>query len=121
MFGIPQSHEAKQSMNGREADVSCRRSVLAIPFEIREKRQDFWWGQIRQVDFRHGALPERGDKTQKQHKTVAVTLDGVRAHSAKAGQVVGEVIAHYSAEQVGELSLHRCPPFRLRMGTTNSP
>src|SRR5208283_3650006 len=104
-----------------EPDVSCRCSVLAVPFEIGEKRKDFRWVQIRQVQYRHWAFPARGEKPQKQHKAVAVAVDGVRACSANTRQVVGEVIAHYGAKQVGELPLHRCPPFRVGLGTTSSP
>ena len=84
MLWVPRSHETKQGMNGGEPDVSCCCSVFTFLLQVREKRKDSRWVQILQVEFRHGSLAARREKTQKQHKAVAVTVDGVRAYPAKA-------------------------------------
>ena len=115
-FWIPRSHETKQGVNGGEPDVSCRRSVLAFPLEIGEKRKDSRWIQIRQVEFRHRALLAHGEKPQKQHKAVAVTVNGVRARSAKTRQVVGEVIAHYGCQAGWGVASSSLPPFQAWCG-----
>src|SRR5436309_8505817 len=121
MFWIPRSHETKKCMNGGESDVSCRNPVLALPLQVGEERQDSRWVQVREVEFRHRPIPACGEKPEKQHKAVAVAVDGVRARSAKTWQVVSEVVASDGAKKIGKLRLHRCPPFRPGTGTTNSP
>src|SRR6266542_3487711 len=110
MFGIPRSHETKEGMNSGEPDVSRRHSVLTFLLEVGEKRQDPGWLQSLQVEFRYGPLVARGEKAQKQHKAVTVTVDCVRAGSANTRQVIGEVVLHNGAQQIGKFLLHRCPP-----------
>ena len=65
-----------------------------------------WRLQIRQIEFRYRPLVARREKAKKQNDAVAVTMDGVRTGSAKPGQVIGEVVAHDGAEQIGKLLLH---------------
>src|SRR6516164_2794624 len=108
-------------MNGRKPDVSRRHCVLALLLEVGEKCKDAWRIQVRQVEFRQWPVPARREKTQEQDKAVAVTLDRVATHSTKIGQMVGEVVAHYGAEQVRKCLLHRCPLSQPGKGTTSSP
>ena len=98
MLRITRSHETKEGMNGGEPDVSCGHSVLALLFKVGEKREDSGWIQIRQVESRNRLFACAGEKPQQQNHAVAVTVDGVRTGSAKAGKVVGEVVADYGAE-----------------------
>src|ERR1019366_1915823 len=121
LLGIPRSHETKQGMNRGEPNVSGSHTVLPFLLEVGEKRQDPGWLQILQIEFLCGPLAARREKPKKQYDAVAVTMDGVRASSANARQVIGEVVTHDGAQQSGMLLLHACPPFRLGAGTTSSP
>src|SRR5260370_27199326 len=121
MFWIPRSQETEECMNGREPDISRRYAVLAFMFKVGEKREDSWWIQIHQVEFRQWLSLAGGEKPQQQHNAVAVTVDSMRTGSTKAGKIVREVVAHHGTKQIGILCPHRCRPFWPSTGTTSLP
>jgi hypothetical protein len=63
-----------------------------------QEREDSGRIDIRQVEPRNRFFPLSGEKPQQQNNAVAVAVDSVRAGSAKAGKVIREVVADYSAE-----------------------
>jgi len=85
-------------MNGRKPHVSRGHTVLALLFKVGQESEDSGRVQIRQIEPCNRLISFPGEKPQQQNNAVAVAVDGVRTGSAKAGKVIHEVVADYSAE-----------------------
>src|SRR5260370_14593808 len=94
MFWIPRSQETEECMNGREPDISRRYAVLAFMFKVGEKREDSWWIQIHQVEFRQWLSLAGGEEPPQPDKAVSGNVGRQPAGSTKAGRRIREDVAH---------------------------
>src|SRR5260370_9133534 len=119
MVSIPGSQETEECLNGREPDISRRYAVLAFMFKVGEKREDSWWIQIHQVEFRQWLSLAGGEKPQQQHNAVAGTVGSMRTGSTKGGKIGREVSPPHGTQQIGIFWPPLCRPFWPKTGTTH--
>lgn len=85
------SDKTEECVDGREPDIARRHGVISIVLQMREKRQYHVRIDILQVQIANIDLSIRSDEAKQKYQTVTIAVNGVRAHSTKPGQVIGEV------------------------------
>jgi hypothetical protein len=110
----------EEGMDGGESDITRRHGVVALLLQMGKKREDHVRLNVIQVQIAHIDLSIRSDEAKQKHQTVAVAVDGVRAHSTKPGHMIGEVIPQAGRQAVRLRRLHGLTPF-FAAGTTKLP
>jgi len=82
------------------SDVACRYTVVAVSLQMSEKRQYSVGLNVIEVQIGDLKLPTRGHEAKQQDQAVSITLNSVRAHSAKPGQVIREVVPQAGSEAI---------------------
>jgi hypothetical protein len=118
---MPGSDIAQKGVYGGEADIACRHAIVPVLFQIGQKRKNVIRLNIIQVQLANMARSPRSQEAKQEDQTVSIAVDGVRAHTAKPGQMVCKVVTQTAREPIRRRGFHVCAPFCSETAVTNAP
>ena len=88
------------TVRGMVVDPSGATTVFPFLLQVGEETQDVGGLDIDQIELSDSLSASGGTKTEQQDDAVPVAVNGMRARSAKPGQIIGEVVANDRAEEI---------------------